>query len=266
MTAQCSHTSPRGTRCRVSASDGATCKRHSPGYVRKPLAAKRAVEAVTPTEHYSPKAAKLRAEPASVLPGLEGYAKRDVSLGQWDTHPDVARAFVRWCGIAAGDRVLEPSAGIGNVARALSHVGADLTCVELDVDRAAVLRSRFPAAVHTADFLAMGSGAFGPRRFDSVAMNPPYEADGETRHLLHALRFADVARGIVRLVALASASRADAWRSVMVTRVAVLVPRPVFAGSSGMDEIAFVEIVPRREGLAPGDSAPLLAWLDWRAA
>ena len=210
------------------------------------------------------KAKRAKPAPPPTLPGLEGYAKRDVSLGQWDTHPEVARAFVRWCGVKRGAPVLEPSAGIGNIARALVDVGADVTCVELDADRAVVLRERGLGAVHVADFLTMTDGVLCAGEFDLAALNPPYENDGETRHLLHALTFAKRACGIVRLVALASASRAEAWRSVKLTRLAVLVPRPVFAGSSGMDEIAFVEIEPSISGLSLDCSRAAVEWLDWR--
>jgi predicted RNA methylase len=213
------------------------------------------------------KPAKARPVEAAMLPGLEGYAKRDASLGQWDTHPEVARAFVKWCGVEEVDRVLEPSAGIGNIARALVDAvdpRAKVTCCEIDPDRAQVLIERGLADhVECGDFLACApTGSLG--RFELAAMNPPYENDGETRHMLHALKFAPRVCAIVRLVALASASRAEAWRSVEVSRIAVLVPRPVFAGSSGMDEIAFVEIVERSPGLET-KSRPLLEWLSWRA-
>jgi predicted RNA methylase len=199
----------------------------------------------------------------AVLPGLEGYAKRDQTLGQWDTHPELARAFARWCGFAPGDRVLEPSAGIGNLVTALSELGADATAIEIDSERAEVLsRGGRARSVETANFLTLSPKWF-PQPFDLVAMNPPYEADGETRHILHGLRFAPRVCAIMRLVGLSSASRSAAWRSVALTRVAQLAPRPAFAGSSGMDEIVFVEVRSKLH-TDPPTSLVLMEWLAWR--
>lgn len=190
-----------------------------------------------------------------VLPGMEGYAGRNVLLGAWDTHPEVARVFVRWAKVMPDDLVLEPSVGIGNIAHAIIETGAHVTACEIDAARAEVSARRLGIEVRVADFLCVTDMA---ERVTLACMNPPYEKDGETRHMLHALTFAPRVCAIVRLVALASAARAASWRSVSVTRLAVLVPRPTFAATSGMDEIAFVEI-------ERGDkSQPTLEWLAWR--
>lgn len=194
-----------------------------------------------------------------ILPGLEGYTKRDASLGQWDTHPEVCAAFARWAGVRRGDLVLEPCAGIGNLARAIAELQAFLVMVEIDPDRAAVAQVGLGQKVEVADFLTLEPGFV---EASLVAMNPPYEKDGEARFIEHGLRFAPRVCAIVRLVALASERRASFWRSVDVTRIAHLTPRPVFAGSSGMDEIIFVEVEHR---VAPGaTSNPTIEWLDWR--
>lgn len=197
-----------------------------------------------------------------LLPGLEGYAKRDAKLGQWDTHPEVCTAFARWAGIRRGDMVLEPCAGIGNLARAIAELDAFLAMVEIDPDRAAVAQLGLRQHVEVADFLTLEPGFMEP---SLVAMNPPYENDGETKFIEHGLRFAPRVCAIVRLVALASDRRAPFWRSVDVTRIAHLVPRPVFAGSSGMDEIIFIEVQHRDPEQHTTDlSTPTVEWLDWR--
>jgi predicted RNA methylase len=191
-----------------------------------------------------------------LLPGLEGYAKRDESLGQWDTHPEVCAAFVRWCAPRPRSSVLEPCAGIGNLARAFDREGHVVTAIEIDPERAAVSGAR------VGDFLAE---AAPPRpSFDLAAMNPPYERDGETRFMQRGLLFAPRVCAIVRLVALASERRADAWEAMIVSRLAHLVPRPVFAGSSGMDEIVFVEVKPRRGAKPLRESIVRMEWLRWK--
>lgn len=193
-----------------------------------------------------------------LLPGLGGYAGRDALLGQWDTHPEVARALVKWAGVRRGDRVLESSAGIGNVVRAASEAGARVVAAEIDPDRALVLRR---AAIDGAVVIVGDSLAMTLPEADVALINPPYEKDGETRHMLRALECAPRVCMIMRLVGLASERRAEAWRSVRLMRVAVLVPRPVFAGSSGMDEVCFVEVrCPGRD-----HQGTLVEWLDWRA-
>jgi predicted RNA methylase len=199
----------------------------------------------------------------TLLPGLEGYAKRDTKLGQWDTHPDVCRAFVKWSGVREGDVVIEPCCGIGNLARAIQAVvgvRGYCACFEIDPERARVAKERLSQPVTVCDFLAREPPLLPEAH--AALENPPYENDGESRFIEHSLKSAPRVCAIVRMVALASASRAPFWRSVMLARLAVLVPRPVFAGSSGMEEIVFVEVCRAQPGLASTRTS--IEWLDWR--
>lgn len=219
---------------------------------------------------------------AALLPGLEGYAKRDLALGQWDTDPVLARALVRWArvGEPGSLRVLEPSAGIGNIAleaaRALElrPVGegrerASLTCLELDPERARVLSERlhglarwrrFAMDLRCGDFLS-----FAPEEpLASVAVaNPPFENNGELEHAVHASRCAHRVCFIARLESLGSVSRRELWEALSLDRLAILTPRPPFGGAgNGMHEIAFFEV--RRRQPESRDLARV-EWLDWRA-
>lgn len=87
-----------------------------------------------------------------------------------------------------GARVLEPSAGTGNLARALRKQGAAVDCVEIQPDLAKGLRLEgFPCV--TADFLALAPPADPERRYDFVVMNPPFDRERDVDHVMHALKF-----------------------------------------------------------------------------
>lgn len=218
---------------------------------------------------------------AALLPGLEAYAGRDLALDQWDTDPELARALVRWSGAGVtARRILEPSAGIGNIAvellRALrpgpGHVlsRTRLDCVEFDPARAALLRERLcdvadpqiDWTVRGGDFLELSPP---DSLYDLAVGNPPFAKNGEVVHLTHAARFAARVAFVVRLESLGSAARIEAWEALRVHRLGVLYPRPPFGGSGGgMHEIAFVE-ASSRWGMPRADSERCaLEWVRWR--
>jgi 16S rRNA G1207 methylase RsmC len=106
--------------------------------------------------------------------------------------------------VEPGHRVLEPSAGTGNLIdaiRKVQHPG-HLVAVELNVELAERLRAKYQpgdATVKQADFLEC-NGDLGP--FDRIVMNPPFKDGADIRHIEHA-------RGLLapggRLVALCAA-------------------------------------------------------------
>jgi hypothetical protein len=158
------------------------------------------------------------------------------------TPPDVARRLVRLAtSTTAGMRVLEPSAGTGNLVRAVfdSATGAD--CVRLvAVERNAALaeglreqqrRTLYATpdnfAVHCADFLTLTPADLGT--FDLVVMNPPFEDASDIKHIRHARTFlkpngvlvAICARGPRQVAALQP--EAEHWEEL---------PADTFAGTS----------------------------------
>ncbi len=105
------------------------------------------------------------------------------------TPPDLADRMVQIADIEKGQRILEPSAGTGNIvwaiARAISIVENPLTAVEVNHKLAAGLSNAFPDAhVKCADFLQC-NGDLG--QFDRILMNPPFEDGSDIKHILHAL-------------------------------------------------------------------------------
>lgn len=88
------------------------------------------------------------------------------------TPPDVARRMVWALGDVRGRDALEPSAGTGNLARALIDAGADrsrLTLVEMHTRLAAGLNGL--GRVVCADFLEWAQSA---PKFSAIVLNPPF--------------------------------------------------------------------------------------------
>lgn len=118
------------------------------------------------------------------------------------TPPEVARQMVQTAeqmgGSIAGLRVLEPSAGTGNLIRAAIGAATGFDClrvvaVEINPSLCAGLRTMREKSAYAngdsfeirqADFLEC-NGDLG--RFDVVLMNPPFENGSDIKHIRHAL-------------------------------------------------------------------------------
>jgi len=115
---------------------------------------------------------------------------------------DVAHAMIFRAGEAATlqGRVLEPSAGDGNIAIIAGMGGTHVTCVEIRPEACAKLRrSSHVARVFERDFLTVTPEEIGT--FKAVLMNPPFTKNADIRHILHAWNFLEAGG---RLVAIAS--------------------------------------------------------------
>ena len=118
-----------------------------------------------------------------ILTGEYRVAKQD--FGQFDTPEALAEQVVALAEIQAGMLVLEPSAGIGSIARAAALAGGIVTAVEIDAKRAGHLAGIPGVTGHNHDFLQSTPN----RHFDRVVMNPPFAKQDDIRHVLHAFRF-----------------------------------------------------------------------------
>ena len=105
------------------------------------------------------------------------------------TPPELAQRVVELAEIREEHTVLEPSAGTGNLLRAVRDAspGSLLWAVEIDsrlMQHYANHKGR-PACDSTTvgDFLAM-NGELGT--FDRVVMNPPFDHGADIRHIEHA--------------------------------------------------------------------------------
>jgi len=104
------------------------------------------------------------------------------------TPADLAQRMVELADIQPGMRVLEPSAGTGNIlaALALSHIkpvrpGGTVVAVEINVNLANHLKE-IADEVHNDDFLECKDLG----QFDRIVMNPPFIHGADIKHIKHA--------------------------------------------------------------------------------
>jgi phospholipid N-methyltransferase len=124
------------------------------------------------------------------------------------TPPEVARRVADLAEIGPGMTVLEPSAGTGNLIRAVQEAAedADITAVEINPQLAAGLvgmidgaRGEIRGKARCADFLGQTSDDLG--QFDRVVMNPPFDRGADISHVEHARRFLRPGGRLVAVVA-----------------------------------------------------------------
>lgn len=135
----------------------------------------------------------------------EDLFKRGPKGGKEDffpTPPAVVAEIVKRCPITKTyprKRVLEPSAGTGNIVSGiLKAYGGwhDVTIVayELDEDRFYALDKKFTGRTgesdcYHQDFLTVTPPADPKEQFDVVAMNPPFSSQQDIYHVMHAAKF-----------------------------------------------------------------------------
>lgn len=140
------------------------------------------------------------ADPSDALDAvvLTGAYDRPDDLGWFETPANIANMVIEAAQIEPGMSVLEPSAGLGALARPARDAGGVVVCHEIHAGRAVELTGQgFPTTAD--DFLTSRY----PSLFDRVVMNPPFARQQDIAHVEHALRF--LKRG-GRLVSIMSAS------------------------------------------------------------
>lgn len=135
------------------------------------------------------------------------YVDAKQALGFFETPESLADEVASMAAWPGGmvPSILEPSAGSGNLLRAMvrrygERALYDTVAVEIDGRHHAVL-SDLAAEVHIADFLSLTLDVM-EGGFDRVVMNPPFSRQQDIDHVLHAWQF--LAPG-GRLVAIMSA-------------------------------------------------------------
>jgi hypothetical protein len=131
----------------------------------------------------------------------------------------LARRMAALADIPPGARVLEPSAGTGNLLAAIleEYGPTDLVAVETHHALAKSLRSYGFADVRCADFLTC-NGDLGT--FDRIVMNPPFTNGADVRHILHARHMLRPGGRLVALCANGPRQRdallplADSWEDL----------------------------------------------------
>lgn len=105
------------------------------------------------------------------------------SFNLFPTPPEVAVQVIELARIQPGMTVLEPSAGMGALAKPARDAGGLVECVEIDLQMANYLIDQ-GFAVDCADFLTFEIG----QRFDRVVMNPPFKLGVDIKHIRRALQ------------------------------------------------------------------------------
>lgn len=102
---------------------------------------------------------------------------------------DLAQQVAEVADLRDGQRLLEPSAGTGNLldaARRSVEGYLNVVAVEINAQLCQALSQRFPdTTIINADFMHM-AGATPDAKFDRIVMNPPFENGADIRHIEHA--------------------------------------------------------------------------------
>jgi len=117
-------------------------------------------------------------------------------------------------------RVLEPSAGTGNLASRAAATGAIVDCVEIQPHLAAdLLSSGRYRTVIGCDFLAL-QPPDPDNLYNRVIMNPPFDRERDIDHVLHALKFLNPDGLLIAIMSAGtefrSTRKATAFRELML--------------------------------------------------
>lgn len=113
----------------------------------------------------------------------------------------IANEVARLAELEQGHRVLEPSVGTAQLARAAVRHGvfwSSITGVDVDPKRIAALEIEGFKQLICADFLTCKPGV---NKFDRVLMNPPFSRGDDIKHIRHALTFLKAGGRLVGIVA-----------------------------------------------------------------
>lgn len=140
-----------------------------------------------------PNAIRLR----DMLYRAKMYQKGDIQF----TPPELAKELVALAGVRKDSRVLEPEAGIGNIADAAKEVTDHVDCIERMTDFCEILKLKKHNVIGN-DLLTAETAPI----YDAVVMNPPFSEECE-----HIKRAFDFLRPAGSLVAVCSSS--IQWKS-----------------------------------------------------
>ena len=146
-----------------------------------------------PVAETEPQAAAFKAMRDKLRAGVQVISAPQL----FPTPPALAARMVELAEIAPEHRVLEPSAGTGNILRAIGNA-PDKVAVEINRGLTEILARAGVSGlrIHEGDFLACKPGE--PKdwlldddlgKFDRILMNPPFENATDIKHILHALNF-----------------------------------------------------------------------------
>ncbi|HDR9163657.1 TPA: SAM-dependent methyltransferase [Burkholderia vietnamiensis] len=136
---------------------------------------------------------------------LTGEITVPQDFGYFPTPPAVVERLVELADMRSGHRMLEPSAGRGNIASAFPD--AIIDCYEILPDNVAALKAFGHSNwnVTQADFLQVEPKPV----YSRVVMNPPFEKRADIHHVKHALQFLIPGGLLVSVMSAAVSFRTD---------------------------------------------------------
>lgn len=172
--------------------------------------------------------------------------RKDVGVDFFPTPPAVVQRLIDQADIGPGMRVLEPSAGKGDIAEAMRAAAENLTVdtVEMSSTLRDILEAKgFDTIAH--DFLDMPAEPV----YDRIVMNPPFGNDNGAAHVRHAY---DMLKPGGRLVAVMGAgtrgkAEFDAWLET-VSGLAEPLPEGSFKSSFRPTGVATQVVVIDKDG------------------
>lgn len=118
------------------------------------------------------------------------------------TPPEIAEKMVELADLEPGLCVLEPSAGTGNLVKAvLDTVDTEVLAYEINQNLCSILTKTFPGyrcQVRQRDFLEVTDFQ---GQYPRIIMNPPFENGADIKHIRHALTFLKPGGKLVALCA-----------------------------------------------------------------
>lgn len=134
---------------------------------------------------------------------LNNGVKTVTSHDLYPTPQDLAERMVQLAEVDETCCVLEPSAGTGNLIRAMPD--CEITACEISAELCAELGTiNKEIYVSNCDFLQFDHGAI----YDAVIMNPPFSGGADIKHILHALTMLTSGGVLVAICANGSRQRA----------------------------------------------------------
>lgn len=148
-----------------------------------------------------------------------------VAFQLFQTPPAIAAQMVSLLALTGGERVLEPSAGLGRLLDALPN-DLDVVAVESAPQCAGELfkQNRERVMIKQRDFLETTPRELG--LFDAVVMNPPFHLRSDIHHIRHALTFLRPGGSLVALC-LNTCHRHEAFKASAVEWIEL--PETTFA-------------------------------------
>lgn len=121
---------------------------------------------------------------------ITGKLDKPEKFGFFPTPTALAQELVRSAGVEPGMTVLEPEAGVGNIALVCADIVGKhhVRCFELQAANCRKLRD-LGFEVIESDFLKVDPPVDPDDLVDAVVMNPPFEKQADIDHVEHALKF-----------------------------------------------------------------------------